>query len=121
MKRIGLTEADARELLTGSEFPDRILRSAAAVAVVLTQSWCPQWAAMDAYLDRWARTEPEDNTIHVYHLEYDRLPFFSQFLSWKENTFRNYDIPYVRFYREGNFVGDSNYIDLPQFQSLLKP
>jgi len=26
----------------------------------------------------------------------------------------------VRFYREGNFVGESNYIDLTQFQSLLK-
>lgn len=120
MKRIVLRETDAQELLSARELPKRILRSAPAVAVVLTQSWCPQWRAMDAYLDRWARTEAKDDSIHVYHLEYDQLPFFSEFLSWKENTFQNYDIPYVRFYRNGNFLGDSNYIDLLRFQSFLK-
>lgn len=119
MKRIRLTEEDARQILTERNIPDRIIRSASAVAVILTQSWCPQWRAMDVYLDRWARKEPEDTGIHVYHLEYDLLPFFSRFLSWKEDMFRNYDIPYVRYYRDGTFVGDSNYVDPEQFRSSL--
>ncbi|MCX7788579.1 MAG: hypothetical protein N2442_12895 [Spirochaetes bacterium] len=121
MKRIPLTEEDARQILDTGSIPDRILCSASAVAVVLTQSWCPQWLVMDDYLHRWASEEPDGEDVQVYHLEYDRLPFFSRFLAWKEETFKNYDIPYVRFYRKGTFVGDANFLDLEGFKASLKP
>ena len=32
--------------------------------------------------------------------------------SFKENVFKNAKLPYVRYYRNGNFVGDSNLIFL---------
>lgn len=118
MKRIPLTHEDAHQILSEGSIPDRILCSAPGVAVILTQSWCPQWRAMDEYLDHWARKEPLED-VHVYHLEYDQLPFFSRFLSWKEDTFKNYDIPYVRFYRNGVFVGEANYLDLERFRGFL--
>ncbi len=121
MKRIPLTEEDAKQILSGGSIPERILHSAPAVAIVLTQSWCPQWQVMDSYLNHWASQEPDDEQARVYHLEYDRLPFFSRFLAWKEETFKNYDIPYVRFYQKGAFVADSNYLDLERFKVYLKP
>ncbi|GAB4221611.1 MAG: hypothetical protein Kow009_11890 [Spirochaetales bacterium] len=121
MKRIPLTLEDAKQILSEGNIPDRIVRSAPAVAVVLTQSWCPQWRAMNAYLDQWAGEENGDDQVLVYHLEYDRLPIFTQFLAWKENTFKNYDIPYVRFYREGRFIEDANFLDQDWFRKLLIP
>ncbi len=128
MKRIQLTEEDAREILSTGKIPDRIVNSAPFVAVVLTQGWCPQWKAMNAYLDQWCQEETRTNgenassakpAVFVYHLVYDTLPFFNRFLVWKENTFKNYDIPYVRYYQEGKFVGESNFVDFQGFKSLL--
>jgi hypothetical protein len=130
MKRIQLTEEDAREILSTGEIPERIRNSSPFVAVILTQGWCPQWKAMNAYLDQWcqggsradgenASSTTEKPAVFVYHLVYDTLPFFNRFLVWKENTFKNYDIPYVRYYQEGKFVGESNFVDLDGFKSLL--
>lgn len=101
--------------MAGGEFDAAIREAVPAVAVVLSQSWCPQWLWMKHYLDALG-SEPG---IAVYWIEYDKESFFAEFLRFKEETFDNRQIPYVRYYRQGRFVRDSNYIDKNGFMRAL--
>ena len=99
---------------------DAALVSGPAAAIILTQSWCPQWAAMKAYL---AKAEAALGDVRLYYVEYDIEPWKNlengAFMAFKETTFKNRDIPYVRYYRNGIFSRDSNYLSLDGFKSRL--
>ncbi len=104
------------------EFDEGVIRAAPRVAVVLSQDWCPQWTAMDRYLDELAAgAEQAGPPLVVFHLLYNRVHYFRQFLCFKEQFWRNALIPYVRYYREGAFLRESNFVSLPRFLRSLEP
>ena len=114
-----LTEAECRTAMETGNF-DAALVSGPAAAIILTQSWCPQWGAMKAYL---SKAEAALGDVAIYYVEYDIERWESLdndvFMHFKENTFRNWDVPYVRYYRNGVYSRDSNYISLDGFKSRL--
>jgi hypothetical protein len=97
------------------EFPEPLLRSAKKVAIVLTQSWCPQWQRMKPFLGELA----DSQALAVYYVEYDTEPFFREFLEFKERAFGNDQVPYLRYYSEGRFLSSGNYSDRLGFMSRL--
>lgn len=111
-----LSEEECRRAIAHGEFSAGILTSSPQVAIVLSQSWCPQWLWMHSYLDGLAA----DLGIAAYWIEYDREPFFDEFLEFKETVLGNREIPYVRYYRNGSLVRESNYIDRGGFLRNLK-
>ena len=114
---IKLTESDCRSAVDSGDFSETLRASAPSVAVVLTQSWCPQWLFMRSYL---ADAEKQaGDRIAVYYVEYDREPFYHDFMTFKEDVFRNREIPYVRYYRDGKLCSESNYISKQGFLSKL--
>jgi hypothetical protein len=90
-------------------------KAAPAVALILTQSWCPQWGWMRSYLGAM----PESEECAIFWVEYDNEVFFEEFMTFKEDVFGNREVPYVRYYREGRLVGESNFIDQKGFKRLL--
>lgn len=111
-----LTEAECREAMKHGEFSETITASKPFVVIVLTQSWCPQWAWMRSYLPKLADAPDTD----IFWLEYDQEPLYDEFLEFKEDHFGNREIPYVRYYRSGKLVKESNYIDKSGFLRFLK-
>jgi glutaredoxin len=119
-----LTEAECRFALEHGEF-EASLTAGPAAAIILTQSWCPQWKAMKAYLPevekQAASAFPPE--VAIYYAEYDIEAWKElareEFITFKEDTYNNREIPYVRYYRQGNFFQDSNYIALDGFLSRL--
>ena len=111
-----LSEDNCRAAMRDGEFPASLIASAPSVAVVLTQSWCPQWLWMKSYLGSIA----EEEGVDIYWIEYDREAFFDEFRTFKEDSFGNHEIPYVRYYRDGAFARESNYIDKGGFLRCLK-
>jgi hypothetical protein len=103
--------------MAAGDFPDSVVGAASRVAVVLTQSWCPQWIRMRAYLE----SMPEDPDLAVFWIEYDRVSFFGPFMEFKERSFANREIPYIRYYRGGSLAAQSNFVDRDRFLSLLEP
>jgi hypothetical protein len=85
-------------------------------AVILTQSWCPQWKAMKSYLPE---LEKAGEDLTILYIEYDIEPFFDKFMEFKENTYQNREIPYVRYFRKGVFSGESNYVSPQGFLHRL--
>lgn len=112
---IRLTEAQSRTAMSRGEFAADVVGSAGSVAVVLTQSWCPQWAWMRSYLEGI----PESPERKIFFLEYDREPFYEEFLAFKEEVLGNREIPYVRYYRDGSLSGDGNFVARDGFLKRL--
>ena len=120
-----LTEAECQAAMETGEF-DADLVSGPAAAIILTQSWCPQWKAMKAYLPKAEAdlsTGNTQNDVKFYYVEYDIENWESlgneAFMTFKENTFNNREIPYVRYYKNGAYTRDSNYVSLDGFRSRL--
>jgi hypothetical protein len=106
------------------EFEASLIEGPAAV-IILTQSWCPQWTAMRDYLPevekKAAKVFPPG--INIFYVEYDIAEWkdltHEEFMTFKEDTYNNREIPYARYYRNGSFSRDSNYISLGGFLSRL--
>jgi glutaredoxin len=82
-------------------------------ALILTQSWCPQWKAMKGYLD----SAEKDGTLQadVRYVEYDNEDFFEEFMRFKEDVYNNREIPYVRYYRNSALSSESNFVSKEGF------
>ena len=115
-----LTEAECRAAMENNGF-DAALVAGPAAAIILTQSWCPQWTAMKKYLPQ---VEAAMDEVRLYYVEYDVEPWenleHEAFMHFKETAFNNREIPYVRYYQNGVYSRDSNYISLDGFKSRLK-
>ena len=114
-----LTEAECREAIQNGDFKLAELNgpnAAGKAVLVLTQSWCPQWKAMKNYLGEAEKSLPG---LIIFYIEYDLAPFFEEFMAFKENTFQNREIPYVRYYKDGKCVSWSNYVSLDGFLHRL--
>jgi hypothetical protein len=110
-----LSKDECWEALRLGEFAPSLTGAAPSVAIVLTQSWCPQWAWMRSYLSAL----PVGPEQEVFWVEYDLEEFFESFVRFKETTFGNDQVPYVRYYRNGALEAESNFIDRGGFLRLL--
>ena len=98
------------------EFGPDVTGAAELVIVALPQSWCPQWAAMSAML----ASLPERPSLRAFYVEYDREPFFEDFMTFKEKTFGNDLIPYLRYYRGGSLARTSNFLDKASLLRIIE-
>jgi len=119
-----LTESECREAMEKGEFDLPEIsgpgasggETAKKTALILTQSWCPQWKAMKNYLPEVEKRLPG---INIVYIEYDQCPFFDEFMAFKENTYDNREIPYVRYYIDGKCGSFSNFVSLDGFLQRL--
>ncbi len=98
------------------EFGSEVVGKGDHVAVLLTQGWCPQWR----YFESQIRTmidngEPADRDIHLFEFVYDQVDFFHDFMRFKEKTFGNFSVPYIRYYNNGRLSDQSNYVTTQGF------
>jgi len=83
------------------------------VAVILTQSWCPQWHAMKSSVANFSGAD-------IWLLEYDLTDYFDTFRRFKEQELGNDQIPYVRYYADGVLVAESNAVSEQTFRTHLR-
>jgi hypothetical protein len=110
-----LDREECLALVDAGEFGPALLGAAERVAIVLTQSWCPQWAWMRSYLEKL----PPDEGRAIFWVEYDLEDFFEPLMKFKEDAFGNDQVPYIRYYVGGRLVAESNFIDQGGFLRLL--
>ncbi len=116
-----LTEEQIHAAMSDGEFPKEVRHSGPDVAVVLTQDWCPEWKIMKMWLRSLEkRNRPEDIDIEIYELEYNRLDSRDEFVEFKEDVLGNSFVPYVRYYRNGNLIDESNYVKRDSFLSRFR-
>ncbi len=100
-----LSSGQCAQAMARNEFGDDVRKAAERVAVILTQAWCPQWPMMRS----WLGAALAEAGAKAFYVEYDNEPFFERFMTWKEDVLGNRSVPYVRYYRDGVLVAESNY------------
>jgi hypothetical protein len=105
-----ISEGQALDCMKHGEFGKEIIASNSCVAIVLTQGWCPQWSSLQHTIEQL--NEPR---LDVWMFVYDHASIFEEFLEFKEGVFGNDEIPYVRYYRGGRLVGESNAVSKQEF------
>ncbi len=117
--RSTLSHEIARQAIEAGDIPVEVTEAAEGVILILTQSWCPQWGLMKLSLKR-LMNKPEDMDVAVIIYEYDRSPLFQEFMAFKEETFGNREVPYLRLYRKGKFLADGNFMPAPRMIETLR-
>lgn len=110
-----LTTVQAQYAMENGEFGFDVIHSAPYVIVLMTQDWCPQWKKMN----EWLYDIEIDKEVLVYELVYNKETFFQDFRTFKEDKWHNFEIPYLRFYHNGNFMNESNAVERRIFKTLL--
>ncbi len=120
LERRQLSETQARSAIENGDFGSDVINAGARVALILTQSWCPQWPAMEKWMRGLQKDgKPADHDIIVFEFVYDGVEFAREFTAFKERVLGNSLIPYVRYYRDGVLVDESNYIGSRGFLQKL--
>lgn len=107
-----ISDLQARHIIESKEVPQDMISSSSKVAVIMTQDWCPQWTFMKSWLDVM-----EEKGIKVFHISYNNKPYFHEFMTVKEGEFGNDLVPYVRYYLNGQYIKDSNFVSKELFLS----
>ena len=82
------------------------------VAVILTQSWCPQWKDMKGWIEMAG--------VKVYYIEYDLEDDHRKIMQFKETVLGNDQVPYVRYYKNSLLVAETNWIPKHKFLEMFK-
>jgi len=109
-----LSDAVIAQTLEGGEFPEEIRNAAEKVVVILTQDWCPDWHAMDAFLPQF------EDQVALFVLQYNQHPEFERIMGFKEEVFDNREIPYLRYYHQGRLIVATNQLPRGTFAALLQ-
>ena len=75
----------------------------------------PQWGALKPALENLKAID-----IDVWVFIYDQSGIFEEFKRFKEMVLANDEIPYIRYYRNGEFIKDSNFVEINVFTKILR-
>jgi len=110
-----ISKEQAIYAIENGEFDKTVIASTSQVVVVMTQDWCPQWTDLES----WVYGIETEEDIDIYELEYNRVDYFNDFKNFKENHWKNYNVPYLRFYKDGALIKETNYIGRQQFKVII--
>ncbi|HEY5585022.1 MAG TPA: hypothetical protein VIK78_11095 [Ruminiclostridium sp.] len=110
-----IQKEQAMHAIANGEFESNILSVKSRVVIVMTQDWCPQWTNMKS----WIYGIEIDEDIEIYELEYNKVDYFYDFMNFKENHWRNYEVPYLRFYNDGVLTKETNNISESEFGDIV--
>ena len=116
-----ISEDQARKAIETGDFDESVKKAGERVAIILTQDWCPQWLALNRWLGKAEKKPTTDEPdVVVYELIYNGKPYGNEFMQFKEDVLGNDLVPYVRYYRSGEFVRESNYVSRDRFFANLE-
>ena len=116
IERKVISEDQARKAIEAGDFDESITKAGDLVAIVLTQGWCPQWVALNKWLGKAEKKAAlDDPDIVVFELIYSGKPYGNEFMQFKEDVLGNDLVPYVRYYRNGELIAESNFVSRDRF------
>ncbi|ULQ60934.1 hypothetical protein K7I13_06675 [Brucepastera parasyntrophica] len=108
-----LTNDECLYATKNGDFSPETKSSAAKTVIIMTQSWCPQWKVMEMYMgavEKKIAASASGDSVELLYVEYDKEPFYEEFVHFKETVLKNFEIPYLRFYKNGELTSESNYV-----------
>lgn len=110
-----IKDSDMKAIIEMRELPESIKNSSENVLMIFTQDWCGDWHGLNRELLANEQTSSIDITIFV--CMYNQSGLYESFMKFKETVWKNALIPYLRYYKNGTFIKDSNHLP---FQRLVR-
>jgi hypothetical protein len=104
-----------KNAVKNGEFESEVIKSKGKVVLIMTQDWCPQWHDLRS----WVYNVDSYNDIDIYELEYNKVDYGEELQNLKENQWDNSNLPYLRFYKNGKLVKETNYISKQEFIKIV--
>lgn len=103
-----VNDSNLRYILDHKNIEDDIIKSSENILVVFTQDWCPNWKNLnDELLNNKETTEID---IDLYTAIYNKSKLFEDFKSFKEDFWLSHLIPYLRYYKNGELLWETNHL-----------
>lgn len=110
-----LTKEQVLFAIKNGEFGNEVISSGDKVVIVMTQDWCPQWHNMNS----WIYSPDLKVDVDIYELIYNKVDYFNEFMVHKESVWNNHEIPYLRYYKNGKLINESNYKSQKGYLEIL--
>ena len=116
INKLEIQKEQALNAIQNGEFDKSVIASKEIVLIILTQDWCPQWQAMQTWL---YDSNDIKKDVDIYQLGYNTTDYSEKFQTFKEEQLGNSEIPYLRFYRNGALIEETNYISKDRFMEII--
>lgn len=110
-----IDDKEMQNIIDTKEVSDNIKNASENVLAIFTQDWCGDWKGLERELKANEEKSPVDITIFI--CLYNESHLYESFMNFKENTWNNELIPYLRYYKKGELLKDGNHLP---FQRLIK-
>ena len=110
-----IDDKEMQNIIDTKEVSDNIKNASENVLAIFTQDWCGDWKGLERELKANEEKSPVDITIFI--CLYNESPLYESFMNFKENTWNNELIPYLRYYKKCKLLKDGNHLP---FQRLIK-
>lgn len=110
-----IDEKEMQIIIDTKEVSDNIKNASENVLAIFTQDWCGDWKGLERELN--ANENNSDIDITIFICMYNQTSLYEPFMNFKETVWKNALIPYLRYYKNGSFVKDTNHLP---FQRLIK-
>ncbi len=113
-----INDTDMQNIIDNKDIPDSIKNKSENVIAIFTQDWCGDWHRVQNELEK--NKDINDIDIDVFICVYNQSALHEPFMNFKESVWNNDLIPYLRFYKNGNFIKDSNIIAFFKILEIFK-
>lgn len=113
-----INDNEVKYIIDNKELPDSIKNSSDNVLAIFTQDWCGDWKGLKRELDANEKNSGAD--IAIFICMYNQSSMYEPFMKFKETIWQNELIPYLRYYKKGNFIKDSNHLPFQRITRIFE-
>lgn len=117
LKFKNIEENEIEKIIETKEVTDNIKNEDKNVITIFTQDWCGDWKNLEKELKA---NENTDIDITVFICIYNKIKLYEEFMSFKENIWGNELIPYLRYYKDGKFLKDTNHLPFQRIRRIFE-
>lgn len=113
-----IDDNEMKYIMENKEISNDIKNTSEKVLAIFTQDWCGDWKGLNRELV--ANEQNNDVDLTVFICKYNESPLYEEFMSFKEKEWKNDLIPYLRYYKNGNFIKDTNHLPFQRIMNVFQ-
>ncbi|MEI0581349.1 hypothetical protein [Brachyspira pilosicoli] len=112
-----IDDNEMKYIIENKEVSNNIKNIAENVLAIFTQDWCGDWKGLKRELN--ANEQNSDVDLTIFICIYNQSGLYEDFMNFKENEWKNELIPYLRYYKNGNFIKDTNHLPFQRIMNVF--
>ena len=112
-----IDDNEMKYIMENKEVSNDIKNTSEKVLAIFTQDWCGDWKGLNRELN--ANEQNSDIDLTVFICTYNESSLYEDFMNFKENEWKNELIPYLRYYKNGSFIKDTNHLPFQRIMNVF--